>query len=166
MQTKHTHDMYVFYTHTHPHAYIYIQIYIRQRIWILALTVKSTSGTALLGRIFLWGDWSLFFTLLLQGKWEGLPSQPSWEFWCGAFMYLNTCTCKHPPYSLSCLSAVPVPPGRCYKLHREVFKIKKKYRFENHVFLMKWLWSMRLDLFSFAVAFFVVAGHFIQCAVF
>lgn len=126
------------------HVYTCLYMYIRQRIWILALNVKSTSDIVLLGRIFLWGDWSLFFTLRLQRRLEGL-SQPSWHFWCEDFIYLNTCTCVYPPYSLSCLPAVPVPPGRCCKLHDEAFK-KTRHTFENCVFLVKWLSSVHLGL--------------------
>lgn len=103
----------------HPYANVYMlaYVYARQRIWIPALNVKSTSGMALLGRICLWGDWSLFFMLLLQGRLEGLLFHPSWDFCYEAFIYLNTCPCTHP---LSCLLA-----GRCYKLHREIFKVTK-----------------------------------------
>lgn len=60
------------------------------------INVNVNSVNAVLGRLFLQSDWNLFFTLLLQGRVEGLPPQPSWDFWHGAFMYLNTCTCTPP----------------------------------------------------------------------
>lgn len=93
-QKKHTYG--VCLLHMHVSIYIHVCIYVRHRIWILAFNVKSTSDTAVLGRIFLQSDCNLLFTLFLQGRLEGLPTQSSRHFRCGAFMYLNTCTCTAP----------------------------------------------------------------------
>lgn len=70
-QTKHRCDVYGLYMQSHPCAHVYVLADIYFIYICKAKNLKSTSGTALLGRMCLWGDWSLLFMLLLQGRLEG-----------------------------------------------------------------------------------------------
>lgn len=67
--------VFVCVTHAQVYIYIHVCVYVRQRIWILAFTVKSRYCST--RQIFWQRVWNLLFTLLLQGRLEGLPPHPS-----------------------------------------------------------------------------------------
>lgn len=64
------HDVHVLCIHVHLLMYMCVCIHIFNIFchWVLALNVKITSVTALLGRFLLLGDWRLFFRILILGR--------------------------------------------------------------------------------------------------